>query len=77
MKRQLLSRILKTDMKTEVIESKQLRQNPGASGQEKGAPPIPVSPIMLMKTNGVKMSISGLAIMLMKTQPHRGGLPLC
>jgi len=31
-----------------------------------------VSPIMLMKTNGVKMSVSGLAIMLMKTQPHRG-----
>ncbi len=31
-----------------------------------------VSPIMLMKTNGVKMSVSGLATMLMKTQVHRG-----
>ena len=31
-----------------------------------------VSPIMLMKTNGVKMSDSGLAIMLMKTQVYRG-----
>ncbi len=31
-----------------------------------------VSPIMLMKTNGVKMSVSGLAIMLVKTQQLRG-----
>ena len=62
---------------TEPIESKPFRSNDGAGQRKKGAPPMQVSPIMLLKTNGVKMSVSGLAIMLMKTQVHRGGLPLC
>ena len=61
----------------EIIESKPFRLDVGPPGEKRGAPPMPVIPIILMKTNGVKMSVSGLAIMLMKTQVHRGGLRLC
>ena len=39
--------------------------NQGA--RKRGTPLIPVSPIMLMKTNVEKMSLFGLAIMCMKT----------
>ena len=59
-------------MRMEVIESKLVRLKAGAGPNEKGTPPMQASPIMFMKTNGVKMSVSRLAIMLMKTQPHRG-----
>jgi hypothetical protein len=55
-------------MKIQVVESKLFIRYASASDREAGDPTIPVSPIMLLKTNGVKMSVSGLAIMLMKTQ---------
>jgi hypothetical protein len=37
-KNSLLAGIPETDMKSEVIESKELKQNPGPSSQEKGPP---------------------------------------
>ena len=64
-------------MKMEVIESEGFRESVAPVSKKRGPPSIPVSPIMLMKTDDVKMSVLGLAIMLMKTQVHRGGLPLC
>jgi hypothetical protein len=36
--------------------------------EKKGTPPMQVSPIMLLKTHIEKMSLSGLAIMFMKTK---------
>jgi hypothetical protein len=59
----------------EVVESKIVRLKAGTGPTEKGDPPMQLSPIMSMKTNGVKMSVSGFAIMLMKTQTRRDFSP--
>jgi hypothetical protein len=68
MKQQLLNGILPMSTRMEVSESKQVSLNRAHGQRETGAPPMQVSPIMLMKTNGVKMPVSGLAIMCMKTK---------
>ncbi len=68
----MLDEIQRMGMKMEVIEKKLFSSNSAYVGKKRGPPTIPVSPIMLMKTNGVKMSVSSFAIMLMKTQLHRG-----
>jgi hypothetical protein len=68
----LLTDISGMGVEMEVIESKSVRLKVSVGSEKRGPPPISVSPIMLMKTHGVKMSVLWLAIMLMKTQLHRG-----
>jgi len=49
----------------------------GGAAKKRGGGKMKVSSIMLLKTNGVKMTEIGLSIMLMKTNIVTVAFPLC
>jgi hypothetical protein len=59
------------------LKQKQLAYGWWQSSEKTRGEKMKVSSIMLLKTNGGKMSESGLSIMLMKTKVVASGFPLC